>query len=48
LEKVLEEGQEEFNLWATKFIREKNRVWDAVDNAIENLKLTAKLLEKLE
>ncbi|NIO48510.1 MAG: M28 family peptidase [Candidatus Aminicenantes bacterium] len=43
----LEESEEEFNLWLTKFIREKNRVSDAIGNATRHLTLAAKLLEKL-
>ena len=44
----LEEEQEEFHLWLTKFIREKNRVSDAISNAIGHLKLTTQLLEQLK
>jgi len=44
----LKEGQEKFNLWETKFIRERNRVSDAISNAIEYLKLTNQILEKLK
>ena len=39
--------REEFNLWLTEFIRERNRVSDAIRNATEYLILTAKLLENL-
>ena len=44
----LGEDQEEFHLWLTKFIRERNRVSDAIDNAIGHLTLTAKLLDTLK
>ena len=44
----LREDSEEFNLWLTKFIREKNRASDAIGNAIGYLTLTTQLLEKLK
>lgn len=46
--KKLGEDEEEFKLWETKFIREKNRVSNAIDSAVERLTLTAKLLDKLK
>jgi len=46
--KKLRGDEEEFHLWLTKFIREKNRVSDAIGNAIRHLILTTKLIEKLE
>ncbi|KPK78016.1 MAG: hypothetical protein AMJ79_01305 [Phycisphaerae bacterium SM23_30] len=39
--------QQEFHLWHTKLIREKNRVSDAIDNTIDHVILTTKFLEKL-
>ncbi len=45
---MLEEGGEEFNLWLTKFIRERNRVTDAISNSIRHLTQATKLFEKLE
>jgi hypothetical protein len=36
---------EEFHLWTTQFIRERNRVADIIDHAIENLELTMRLLD---
>jgi len=44
----LEEDQEEFHLWQTQFIRERNRVSGAIGNAIGHLTLTTKLLEELK
>ncbi len=44
--KKLEQGQE-FNLWMTKFARERNRVSDKIGHAIECLALTTGLVEKL-
>ncbi len=43
----IEEGTEKFNLWLTKFIRERNRVSDTIGNAASHLALATKLLEKL-
>jgi len=43
----LEQDDKEFNLWTTKFMRERNRVSDAIGNAIECLALTTRLLEEL-
>ncbi|MDH5405391.1 MAG: M28 family metallopeptidase [Candidatus Aminicenantes bacterium] len=44
----LKENQEEFHLWHTQFIRERNRVSNAIGNAIGHLTLTTKLLEELK
>lgn len=44
----LKEDKEEFYLWLTKFIRERNRASDAIDNSIVYLNLTMKLLDKLK
>ncbi|MFB0517701.1 MAG: hypothetical protein ACETWC_00295 [Acidobacteriota bacterium] len=44
----LEEEQEEFHLWQTQFIRERNRVSNAIGNAIGHLTLTTELLEELK
>jgi hypothetical protein len=45
--KELGAGQE-FNLWKTKFVRERNRVSDALTNALDCLTLAARLVEALE
>jgi hypothetical protein len=39
---------EEFNLWETKFIRERNKVSDAISKAAECIILTNRLLEHLK
>ncbi|MFQ5720932.1 MAG: hypothetical protein ACE5GI_00375 [Candidatus Aminicenantales bacterium] len=44
----LKEGEEKFNLWLTKLIRERNRVSDAIRNAISHLTLISKLLDKFK
>lgn len=44
----LEQDDKEFNLWTTKFMRERNRVSDAIGNAIECLALTTRLLKELK
>jgi hypothetical protein len=46
--KELEPGREEFYLWLTKFIRERNRVADVINNATERLTLMTRLLQELE
>ena len=43
--KELGEAHEEFNLWMTKFTRERNRVSDVIGNATHCLRLTMRLLE---
>ena len=42
--KKLSEDQEEFQLWMTKFVREKNHVSDIIQQSIEYLTLVLKLL----
>lgn len=42
--KKLTEDQEEFRLWMTKFLREKNHVSDGIQHSIEHLSLVLKLL----
>jgi hypothetical protein len=39
-------GKEQFNLWLTEFIRERNRVSDALNNSIDHLTLIAELFEE--
>jgi len=40
-------GDEGSYLWMTKFTRERNRISDIIGDAIENLRLTLRLLERL-
>ncbi|MEM3699418.1 MAG: M28 family peptidase [Candidatus Bathyarchaeia archaeon] len=42
----LDERDEDFKLWETKFIREKNRVCDAIHNSIDYAELALALVEK--
>ncbi|MFQ6124495.1 MAG: M28 family peptidase [Candidatus Heimdallarchaeota archaeon] len=42
----LREDREVFNLWETKFRRERNRVLNAFSNVLEHMRLATKLLEK--
>ena len=39
--KTSQADENEFNLWKTKFMRERNRVSDIMNNALEWLALTA-------
>ena len=43
----LKEGDDEHNLWMTKFLRERNRVSDILGDAIECLAMSTRLGEKL-
>jgi hypothetical protein len=43
---ALEPGCQDFNLWMTKFVRQRNRVSDAIDRATDRLALTTALLEE--
>lgn len=45
--KRLGKGEEEFKLWLTQFIRERNRVSDALSDATDCIKLAVMLLENL-
>jgi hypothetical protein len=42
----LEPGSQDFHLWMTKFVRQRNRVADAIDRATDYLALTTALLEE--
>ena len=42
----LEPGSQDFYLWMTKFVRQRNRVADAIDRATDYLALTTALLEE--
>ena len=43
----LSEQSEEFKLWQTKLIRERNRVSDAINNCVDYIELTLSLLQEL-
>jgi hypothetical protein len=43
---ALEPGCQDFNLWMTKLVRQRNRVSDAIDRATDRLALTTALLEE--
>ena len=42
----LKEGSEEFILWETKFTRERNRVFDVINNSIDYILLASTLIDE--